>query len=98
MNRTDILSIIAEAVGDLRAEFQGSFSESVSESTVLYGENGTFDSLGLVSLIVDVEQQFAQIGLQVTLTDDRAMSQRSSPFRTVQSLVDYITELLCQTE
>jgi acyl carrier protein len=60
-------------------------------STVLFGPGALLDSMGLVTLVVDVEQQVLQeYGLSVTLADDRAMSQRNSPFRTIGTLRDYI--------
>lgn len=58
---------------------------------VLYGKDGRLDSLGLVNLIVAVEERVSrQFGAQVVLADSRAMSQKSSPFRTVGSLVAYV--------
>jgi len=56
----------------------------------LFGPGSPLDSLGLVGLIIDIEEAFADAGVTVALSDDRAMSQRNSPFRTVASLVDYI--------
>jgi hypothetical protein len=34
-----------------------------------------------------------QLGKKLSLTDDRAVSRFRSPFRTVGSLTDYVTEL-----
>lgn len=66
----------------------------VDAETVLLGKSSHFDSLGLVNYIVDVEQALdEELGVAVTLADERAMSQTRSPFRTVQSLTDYIMTL-----
>ena len=66
-----------------------------SLTTVLYGEKGKLDSLGLVNLIVAVEQKIQdEFGLTITLATERAMSQENSPFRSVQSLLNYTTLLL----
>ena len=63
--------------------------------TELFGGNSNLDSLGLVTFIVIVEQKVNDIFKKViTLADERAMSQKRSPFRNVQSLVDYIDQLL----
>ncbi len=60
-------------------------------------DSGLLDSLGLVTLIVDVEQDLAdQAGITVTLGDDRAVSARHSPFRTVGSLAEYALERIGQ--
>ena len=66
-----------------------------SLSTTLFGESGRLDSIGLVTLLVAVEQCVEEeIGVSITLADERAISQKNSPFRTVESLADYVTTLL----
>src|SRR5688572_30469866 len=66
-----------------------------SPQTVLFGKNGRLDSLGLVSFIVEVEQELAdEFGIAVTLADERAMSQKNSPFLTLQTLEEYISLVL----
>lgn len=66
-----------------------------SEETRLIGQGAILDSMGLVSLIVDVEQTLDQeFGMTLILADERAMSQKRSPFRSVQSLTDYIYQLI----
>ena len=64
-------------------------------STILFGKKSTLDSLGLVSLIVTIEQKLEdELGVSITLADERAMSQESSPFKTIESLIKYIAMLL----
>ncbi|MGE0392372.1 MAG: hypothetical protein AB7I25_03950 [Vicinamibacterales bacterium] len=66
-----------------------------SPDTVLFGERGQLDSLGLVSLIFGVESQIGtDFSTPISLADDRAMSRRASPFRTVATLAAYVVELL----
>jgi acyl carrier protein len=65
------------------------------DNTPLIGRGTVIDSLGLVQLIVDVEQRVQDdLGLTITVADDRAMSQRNSPFRTVGALSDYVQVLV----
>ena len=59
-------------------------------NTSLIGENRIFDSLGLVSFIVDTEMNFLEIGIDLSLTSENALSLRISPFRTVGSLCRFI--------
>jgi acyl carrier protein len=62
-----------------------------SDDMELYGTGGVLDSLELVNLVVDLEQRLdEQMGAVVTLTDERAVSQRNSPFRTVPALIDFV--------
>jgi D-alanine--poly(phosphoribitol) ligase subunit 2 len=63
--------------------------------TPLFGDSGLFDSLGLVSLVLAVEEAVAdESGVPVSLADERAMSQARSPFRTVRSLAEYAAGLI----
>ena len=66
--------------------------------TTLFGKNG-LDSVGLVNLIVATEQRIEEdFGIPISLADERAMSQEKSPFRTVDTLVNYIALLLKETD
>jgi acyl carrier protein len=81
-----VLSALREAVdqngGDLAA---------VNEETVIVGPEAVIDSIGVVSLIVDIEQRLEMDHeVSVTLANDRAMSQRNSPFRTPAVLAEHI--------
>jgi acyl carrier protein len=68
---------------------------AVNETTRLFG--GALDSVGLVSLIVELEQQIADRDeASLTIADDRAMSQKRSPFRTIGSLADYVQGLMME--
>lgn len=62
----------------------------IGPDTPLFGAGGALDSIGLVSVIVEVEQKLSDIeGREISLMTDRALSQTRSPFRTVRSLADY---------
>ena len=53
------------------------------------------DSLGLVRLVMTVERQLEDdLGVPISLTDEKAMSQRNSPFRSVGALIAYVTAIL----
>lgn len=61
----------------------------------LFGEQGAFDSLGLVQVILEVEDRIeSRYGVRLTLASEQAMSRRSSPFRSVASLAEFALELL----
>jgi acyl carrier protein len=66
----------------------------LGDDTRLIGRKGVLDSMGLVTLIVDVEQRLEEEhDIVVVIADERAMSQKHSPFRSVGSLADYILQL-----
>jgi len=89
MNKEEAVQIVIDAVkGYLDDE-----NTEINESTVLLGNNAVVDSIGLVNLIVDIESALSDKGLEITLTSEDAMSRRKSPFRSVETLSDYIIEL-----
>jgi acyl carrier protein len=66
---------------------------AVSPEAPIFGPDSTLDSLGLVGLLLDIEEGLQDIGCDVVLSDERAVSQKRSPFRSVQSLVSYVGTL-----
>jgi acyl carrier protein len=63
----------------------------ITEATVIVGKDAVVDSVGVVSLIVDIEQRLEmEHDVSVTLANDKAMSQKNSPFRTVGVLADHV--------
>ncbi len=64
------------------------------EDTILFGRQSKLDSLDLVTLIVDLEQRIkSEFNVEISLSDENAMSQNDSPFQTVKSLAAYISGL-----
>ena len=95
MNRDELVSVIKACVEEWALSVTGKVLEHVEETSWLLGTDGLLDSLGLVSVILDVEQEIAdRLGVHVTIADERAMSQKRSPFRTVGSLADYTMTLV----
>lgn len=69
--------------------------KNVDKSTILFGEGGIIDSMGLVSLTIAIEERIdEEHNITITLADEKAMSQTRSPFRSVGSLADYLKELI----
>jgi D-alanine--poly(phosphoribitol) ligase subunit 2 len=90
-----VKQLVLNALKELNEQLDENKQLEVSENTVLFGRGSRLDSLGLVNLIVLVEEKANEtFGASITLADERAMSQAQSPFRTVQSLSDYILMLL----
>jgi len=68
--------------------------EQADGQTRLFGETAALDSIGLVTLIADLEEDIrVATGKMVTLADEKAMSRLTSPFRRVDLLADYIVEV-----
>jgi acyl carrier protein len=94
-----ILQAIYRAVDAANEERPVGKALEKSPQTTLFGKGGQLDSLGLVSFIVEVEQQVEEeLGVQITLADERAMSQQKSPFLTIRTLADYVALLVEEDE
>jgi acyl carrier protein len=90
LDRTVALDIVLSTLRDA-VDQNGGDPASVTEETVIVGPEAVIDSIGVVSLIVDIEQRLEMDHqVSVTLASDRAMSQRNSPFRTPAVLADHI--------
>jgi acyl carrier protein len=89
--REQAYEIVLAALSEVFTQNATPAPEKISEETVLVGNEPVLDSLGVVQLIVEVEQRVeAEHGISVTLANDKAMSARNSPFRTVGVLADHV--------
>ena len=92
-----IEELILGALNDVNDEQPEDERIEVGPTTPLFGPDAQIDSLALVSVIVDVETALnVDYDLPISLTDDRAMTREISPFDDVQTLKDYIVELVAE--
>jgi acyl carrier protein len=90
-----IEKIIVEVLEELNQELENENLNNPTSETKLYGGSGALDSLALVSLITDLEERISdEFDKDIILADEKAMSQRTSPFRSVESLTNYIANLI----
>ena len=97
VERAEIVEMVISGLEDVLAMSNGDApaKEDLGEDTRLIGREGLLDSMGLVTLIVDLEQRLEEeCDVVLVLADDRAMSQKNSPFRSAGALTDYICQLL----
>lgn len=90
-----MLNLVVKAVEEQLQAANQKITGRINAETPLLGAGRVVDSIGLVTLIVDVENRVAEeVGKSISLMDDRAMSQSKSPFRTVGSLAEYLQLLV----
>ena len=90
-----VVEAINSAVDDLNEVLDPVDLLAKSPVVALIGKDARVDSLGLVNLIVLVEEKIQQrFGVGITLVDERAMSLSKSPFRTLGSLAEFVEEQL----
>jgi len=97
MKREQVLKIIIENVKNLVETYPENQRFNVDENTILFGLNSEIDSLSLVSVIVDLETEFYDsFNIEMSLTDDRAMTREVSPYDNISVLANYIVELVAE--
>jgi acyl carrier protein len=93
-SRGALEAIVLECVARLNEGRRPGDLLDVKPDAAIFGHGSRLDSLGLVTLLIEIEEQLAVRGRSVTLADARAMSQTRSPFRDVPALVGYLDNLL----
>ena len=92
-----VLEIVYRAIDEINPGLPGERRLKKAPETALFGRAGALDSLGLVNLIVAVEQAVEdELGVSVALADEKAMSQSASPFRTVGTLAEYVRRQIAE--
>jgi acyl carrier protein len=97
VNPSEIQELVLRAIRNINMARKPEAQLEVLPTARLFGGGSPLDSLGLVSLLIDIEEALQDRGQNVTLSDARAMSQARSPFRSVDALVAYIQERLQAT-
>ena len=68
---------------------------SLNYDTFLLSEGSAIDSMTIVSIVVDLESELTDaFQKEISLSDDKAMSRKISPYDNVKNLIEYIIELL----
>ncbi len=88
-------AILFELIGEMNEQRPDDQKIAKGKNTQLFGEGGVLDSLELVNLIVALEQRIqSNLDFTITLADEKAMSQKRNPFRSIEALADYAIMLI----
>ncbi|MEZ5197513.1 MAG: hypothetical protein R2764_14290 [Bacteroidales bacterium] len=89
MEKEQVNTIVKSSISDYLKVIKNIDLELVDDTRLIGGENN-IESIDLVSIILDVEEAFRVHEKDISLTSEKAMSIKNSPFRTVSALVDFI--------
>lgn len=93
MTKNEITEIIYNCIDEINEINELNISKSTD--TRLFGRESELDSLGFVNLLVSVEERINIVcDAPIVIADEKAMSQKNSPFRTIETLADYLFELI----
>ena len=88
-----ILDLVIKTTEMICEEHEIEIIDDINEDTPLFGE--ILDSMGIVFLVTDLESVISEeLNVYISLADERAMSQRTSPYRTVKTLAKYVQALV----
>ena len=93
--RDRINGLVKARLEEINEELDYESLRRITEETPIFGGESGIDSLSLVNLIVGLEGEIQKsFGKKISLADEKAMSARNSPFRTVGSLVEFVVDRL----
>jgi len=86
--------IVGESIAELNAQRTEDSQLSFDENFILFGEGGRLDSLGLVQLIVALEQRCeSDFGVRPNLTTNLEQMEENPPFSSIKNLCLYLTTI-----
>ena len=95
--KNEIIDIIFNSIEDINLQNEINIPKDINAR--IFGKESSLDSLGLVNLIVGIEEEINEkYDVTISIADEKAMSQVRSPFRTVDTLADYIYLLVKEGE
>ena len=90
-NQKSIINLVCDVIDEVNIDLPSTQKLKKSLDTQLYGDKSEIDSLSLVNIIVLTEQKIEdEFNIIINLADEKAMSQKNSPFRTIETFVEYI--------
>ena len=93
--KLQVEKLIFDAIDELNITQSADERLEKALDTPLLGESGKLNSLGLVNLIVGVEERVeSEAGVAITIADEKYHDQNRSPFSDVSTLVDYVSMLI----
>ena len=94
LSRPELEALVLESVAQLNRSRTASEQLELSPTAPIFGDASPLDSLGLVALLIEIEERLADRGMTITLANERALSRARNPFRDVPTLVTYLEELV----
>ena len=90
-----IINLVIKTVQELGNDQDNQALINANKDTLLFGSN--LDSMGIVFLVADLESKISEeLNIDITLADERAMSQKTSPFKSVKTLSEYSKILITE--
>jgi acyl carrier protein len=90
-----ILNCIYKALDEVNEQLPDDQQLEKTPETVLLGKSGKLESIDLVNILVATEDYLEEeFSMPISITDEKAVSEKNSPFTTIETLSDFISDLL----
>ncbi len=91
--------IVFRVIDEMNREFPEDRGLRKSPSAILYGTGGALDSLGLVDLVMRIQEAVLdEYDVAVAVANEEVLTSEESPFRTVETLVQHLDGLLADEQ
>ena len=87
---SSVESVVYKCIEELNRQLPAELKLQSSLDAILVGEGGVLDPLGLITLIVSLEEAMEEVGVHTTLLEEEFLVDSKGPLRTVGSLIDLI--------
>src|SRR5689334_13807200 len=95
VERERILHVIYQAIDDVNMQLPKDRRLVKAPDTELHSKSSTLDSLGVVNLILAVEERIEEeFGIAINIADNAVSNRDSNPFKSVSTLSEYLEATL----
>jgi acyl carrier protein len=95
INKEELTKTVYKAIDVINEQLPEDRKIEKSANAPLMGDNGSLDSLGLISLVTSIEELIeADFGKSITVLEELESLEDKNPFESVNTLVCHITEIL----
>jgi hypothetical protein len=90
-----VKKIIVDAIDELNEQLDDGKKLAYGEDVKLIGKNASIDSMEFVTFITIIEELISdELDEDIRIVSDKAFSRERSPFLSLQSLEEFIVEIL----
>ncbi|HTZ11659.1 MAG TPA: hypothetical protein VMD04_04720 [Candidatus Margulisiibacteriota bacterium] len=91
LDKKEISNLVIKSLREVNRILGKNEQLKIGKNMDIYGGKSRLDSMGLVNLLVDLEQRLAKEGgIEISIMDAKAFSMKNSPFKNLSTLVDFI--------
>ena len=93
----DIRELIAKAIDEINEQLEDDSKVTLSDETRFIGKKACLDSISFVTFISILEELVEEkLNKNIQLVNEKAFSEKNSPFYSVETLCNYIQCLISE--